>query len=191
MRVLSFGEQALSSAQSIKTLRLVVSRTGEKGNRIVLVVTSLGSMRDALTETAELAAGGSGGYLERIEAIREPVLEIIRGLFGPREQSGVITALQILLNDLEDILHGVQLIRECSPRTLDLVSSFAARISCILISRYLESEGFTVSTVDDPGILLHRNAHGAFQVDYQASCDAITGNRAGFSMESGRRQALH
>jgi aspartokinase/homoserine dehydrogenase 1 len=176
MRVLSFGEQALSSAQSIKTLRQVVSQTGEQDDRIVLVVSSLHGVQDALAGAAEQAAEGSGGYLERIEMIREPVLEIIRGLFSPREQSGVITAVQILLNDLEDILHGVQLIRECSPRTFDLVSSFAAQISCILISRYMEAEGFTACTVDNPGILLRRNAHGTFQVDHQTSYAAIAGS---------------
>jgi aspartokinase/homoserine dehydrogenase 1 len=176
MRVLSFGEQALSNAHSIKTLRQVVSRAGEKDARLVLVLSSLLGVRGALTEAAEQAAEGSGGYLERIEAIREPVLEIIRGLFSPREQSGVITAVQILLNDLEDILHGVQLIRECSPRTLDLVHSFAAQISSILISRYLDTEGFTIRAVENPGILLRRNAHGMFQVDHQASYDAIAGN---------------
>lgn len=176
MRVLSFGEQALSSVQSIKTLCRVVSRAVEKSARLVLVVSSLRGVGDALTEAAGQAAEGSGDYLERIEAIREPILEIIRGLFSPRQQSGVITAVQILLNDLEDILHGVQLIRECSPRTHDLVYSFAAQISCILISRYLEAEGFTVRAVDSPGILLRRTAHGMLQVDYQASYDTIVGN---------------
>jgi aspartokinase/homoserine dehydrogenase 1 len=176
MRVLSFGEQALSSAQSIKTLRQIVSQAGERDGPMVLVASSLRGVRDALAEAAGQAAEGSGDYLERIEAIRDPVLEIIRGLFSPREQSGVITAVQILLNDLEDILHGVQLIRECSPRTLDLVSSFAAQISCILIGRYLEVEGFTATTVDSSGILLRANAHGAFQVDHQASYDAIAVN---------------
>ncbi len=176
MRVLSFGEQALSNAQSIKTLRQVAGQAGGGKPRLIVVVPSLRGMRSSLAEAAEQAAEGSGGYLERIEAIREPVLEIIRELFTPREQSGVITAVQILLNDLEDILHGVQLVRECSPRTLDLVCSFAAQISCILISRYLDAEGLAVQTVDNPGILLRVNAHGMLQVDYQASYDAIAGN---------------
>jgi aspartokinase/homoserine dehydrogenase 1 len=101
------------------------------------------------------------------------MLEIIRELFKPRDQAGVITALQIQLNDLEDILHGAQLIRECSPRTLDLVLSFATRISCVMISRYLQMEGFEVRMEDNPGILLGVNKHGSLQVDYAASYEAI------------------
>ncbi|UCF97834.1 MAG: aspartate kinase [Spirochaetaceae bacterium] len=174
MRVLSFGEQALKDVHSIKTLHQVVRQAvSEDTVAPVLVVSSLQGMREALAEAAAQAAEGSGGYLERIEAMRERVLEIIRGLFSPRNQSGVITGLQILLNDLEDILHGVQLIRECSPRTLDLVLSFGTRISCILVSRYLDTEGFTVRIEDNPGILLRLNQHGMLQVDYQVSYDAI------------------
>ncbi|MBN2552196.1 MAG: aspartate kinase [Spirochaetales bacterium] len=173
MKVLSFGEQALKDANSIRSLHQVVIRAAEETDRLVLVTASLQGVRDALAEAAGRAAGGSGGYMERMEAIQERILEIIRSLFGPRDQSGVITAVQILLNDLEDILHGVQLIGECSPRTLDLVLSFATRISCILVSRYLSVEGIEAQTEENPGILLRVNPHGMLQVDYQASYQAI------------------
>lgn len=198
MRVLSFGEQALKDKQSIQTLLQVVneavagditagkapglSASGERGSSgptdkktaaLVLIVSSLQGVREALVEAAGQAEEGSGSYLDRIDLIRERVLEIIRGLFSPREQSGVITAVQILLNDLEDILHGVQLIRECSPRTHDLVLSFGTQISSILTSRCLEKEGFAVRTEDNPGIVLRMNQHGMLQVDFQRSYESI------------------
>jgi len=198
MRVLSFGEQALKDTQSIQTLLQVVNEavagditagkatglsasgergssgpTGKKTAALVLVVSSLQGVREALVEAAGQAEEGSGSYLDRIDSIRERVLEIIRGLFSPREQSGVITAVQILLNDLEDILHGVQLIRECSPRTHDLVLSFGTQISSILTSRCLEKEGFAVRTEDNPGIVLRMNQHGMLQVDFQRSYESI------------------
>jgi aspartokinase/homoserine dehydrogenase 1 len=140
---------------------------------LVLVASSLQGIGDALTEAARQAAEGSGGYLERIETIRERILEMIRALFSARDQSGVITQVQILLNDLEDILHGVQLIRECSPRTLDLVLSFGTRVSCILAGRYLNAGGFSVRVEDNPGILLGTSPHGVPQVDYQESYQRI------------------
>jgi aspartokinase/homoserine dehydrogenase 1 len=180
MRVLSVGEQVLDSARSIENLCRVVHRAGGKSAGPVLVVSSLRGVGASLRGAAAQAAEGSPEYPQRLEAIREPILAMIRGLFTPRDQSGVITDVQILLNDLEDILHGVQLIRECSPRTLDLVCSFAAQISCILIGRYLESEGFTVRTVENPGILLRTNIHGMLQVDYQASYKAISSTLKGW-----------
>ena len=59
MKVLSFGEQALSSAQSIKTLRQVVDQAGGKDSPMVLVISSLRGMRDALVDTARQAAGAA------------------------------------------------------------------------------------------------------------------------------------
>jgi aspartokinase/homoserine dehydrogenase 1 len=192
MRILSFGEQALVDAHSFQMLAKVVTgaavgenRTGGAGERShggaagrktaasVVVVSALYGVREVLAEVSVQAEEGSGSYLDRINNLRERVLEIIRELFSPREQSGVITAVQILLNDLEDILHGVQLIHECSPRTLDLVLSFGTQISCILASRYLDKEGFAVRIEDNPGILLRMNPHGMLQVDFQKSYESI------------------
>ncbi len=192
MRILSFGEQALKDAHSFQMLTKVVTGTtagekragstgvsllsgaaAKKTAALVVVVSALDGVRELLAEASVQAEEGSGSYLDRINDLREQVLEIIRVLFSPRDQSGVITAVQILLNDLEDILHGVQLIRECSPRTLDLVLSFGTQISCILASRYLEKEGLAVRIEDNPGILLRMNPHGMLQVDFQKSYESI------------------
>ena len=190
MTILSFGEQALKDAHSFQMLAKVVKGTavgekrsvgerplarsgGEKTAVSVVVMSALDGVREVLAEASGQAEEGAGSYLDHINILRERILEIIRELFGPREQSGVITAVQILLNDLEDILHGVQLIRECSPRTLDLVLSFGTQISCILASRYLEKQGLAVRIEDNPGILLRRNPHGMLQVDFQKSFESI------------------
>jgi len=190
MTILSFGEQALKDSHSFQMLAKVVNGTavgekrsvgerplgrsgGEKTAVSVVVISALDGVREVLAEASGQAEEGAGSYLDHINILRERILEIIRELFGPREQSGVITAVQILLNDLEDILHGVQLIRECSPRTLDLVLSFGTQISCILTSRYLEKQGLAVRIEDNPGILLRRNPHGMLQVDFQKSFESI------------------
>jgi len=194
MRILSFGEHALKDAHSFQMLTKVVTRTaagenpisgaeghlpsggtGKKIAALVVVVSALDGVREVLVEASGQAEEGSGSYLDKINDLRERVLEIIRVLFSPREQSGVITAVQILLNDLEDILHGVQLIRECSPRTLELVLSFGTQISCILASHYLEKEGLAVRIEGNPGILLRMNPHGMLQVDFQKSYESIGG----------------
>jgi aspartokinase/homoserine dehydrogenase 1 len=45
--------------------------------------------------------------------------------------------LKFLTNNLEDLLHGVYLLKELSPRTLDLVMSFGERLASLIISSYL------------------------------------------------------
>ncbi len=174
MRILSFAEKALKDADSFKALaRVAAEAGGQTAAPLIVVVSSLEGVRESLDSAARQAEEGRGSYLDQIDTTRQRLLEIIRDLFTPQEQSPVITAVQILLNDLEDILHGVQLIRECSPRTLDLVFSFGMQISCILTSRYLEREGFAVRVEDRPGILLKKNKYGSVQVDYKRSYESI------------------
>ncbi len=197
MKILSFAERALKDARSLETLAGVVAAAVDSpdasassqppgaargGPPLVLVVSALEGVREALAEAARQTGEGEGGYLERINAVRERILVIIRHLFSPREQSGVITAVQILLNDLEDILHGVQLLRECSRRTLDLVLSFGVQISRILVSRYLERRGLAAGSEERPGILLRGGWSGTERVDYQKSYESI---RAGVGKEEG------
>ncbi len=199
MKILSFAEQALKDARSLETLARVAAAAvgspdastppqppeehrGRQAPPLILVVSALEGVREALAAAARQTAQGDSGYLERINAVRERILAIIRHLFSPREQSGVITAVQILLNDLEDILHGVQLLRECSRRTLDLVLSFGVQISCILVSRYLERRGLAAGSEERPGIVLRGGQTGVARVDYQKSYESI---RAGLGKNEG------
>jgi aspartokinase/homoserine dehydrogenase 1 len=188
MKVLSVAEQALTEASSIESLARIVrerAASGSSGGRAVVAVSALAGVGQALSEAAKLAEEGSSGYQDRIAAIRERCLVLIRDLFPAREQSGVITEVQILLGDLEDILHGVQLIRECSPRSRDLLLSFGVRISCILISRALKRLGCQVEVVDQAGVVLKSNrpglgaglghglGHGLPEIDYPASYESL------------------
>lgn len=157
MKVLSIGAHALSGAAAVRTLHSLLTpaevqnRPGQAG--VVVVISELSGVRERLVSAARSAEGG-GDYQEQIDAIRTQHLSVIRELFPAPRQSAVITPLQILLGDLEDILHGVQLLRECSPRTVDLALSFGVRAACGLVARYLESRGLQVQVVEDPGIKL-------------------------------------
>ena len=177
MKVLSIGARALNGTAAVQRLHSLAVPGS------ILVVCELAGLRERLLEAAGAAESGSGDYQEQIDAIRAQHLGVIRELFPAPRQSAVITALQIILGDLEDILHGVQLLRECSPRTLDLILSFGVRSGCLLVAHYLESRGVEVRSEEDPGIRLRasgvggtgpstRSPRGAV-VDYPASLEEI------------------
>jgi aspartokinase/homoserine dehydrogenase 1 len=51
------------------------------------------------------------------------------------KQNPVFTKLRILFNELEDLLQGVLILRELTPRTRDLVLSYGERCSAFMISK--------------------------------------------------------
>lgn len=170
MKVLCIGEHALRDAASIQAIAALLPRGRGPA---VLVVPAPAGVRLLLEEAAREAEAGSAAWQERVNGLRERLLGDLRRLFPPREQAAVITAVQLQLNDLEDILHGVQLLRECSPRTLELVSSFAVRLACTLVARYLQRQGHAVHEVPQPGVVLQAGDSALPKIDYPATFAAL------------------
>ena len=166
MRVVKFGGECLADAARFQRSRDIVRET--RGETAV-VVAAVGDTTDRLIKAARLAAGGEDAYLGIVESLRDRHLAIIRALLPPREHATAVTALQLLLNELEDILHGVELVGECTPRTLDLVMSFGERISAQLFTECLGTEGVAARLVDARKLIVTDGQHGRAVVDYAES----------------------
>ena len=75
--------------------------------------------------------------------------------------------------ELEEILHGVELIRECFARTMDLVMSFGERLSCRLAVSYMCAQGMPAVLVDARDIIRTDERFGSAAVDFHASYPLI------------------
>jgi len=93
----------------------------------------------------------------------------VRSLFPPTDQAAALTPLAVMCNELEEILHGVELVRECSLRTLDLVMSFGERLSCRLAVSYMCSKGHKAVLVDAREIVRTDERFGSAAVDFPTS----------------------
>jgi aspartate kinase len=89
---------------------------------------------------AQARAAAKGAY--SLEKLRERH----RTLWA---EIGVDLALvEPLFAELNDLLRGLALVRELTPRTLDLVASYGERWSCRGIARYFEKNGLPAVAVD-------------------------------------------
>jgi len=70
-------------------------------------------------------------------------------------------------------LHGVELIRECSPRTLDLVMSFGERLSCLLVAAYIRSRGKDAVFLDARELVVTNDSFGSAAVNFERSYQRI------------------
>ena len=48
-----------------------------------------------------------------------------------------LTKLKLLMNELEALLEGVEILKELSPQTKDLILSFGERCSTLLIAKVM------------------------------------------------------
>jgi len=174
MRVISVAESALTGPQSFEALARLLGAPNAPG-QACLVLAELAGVRRHLLEAAGLAEAGQGGYAEEINRVRELHVRVIQALFPARDQSKVLTPIQILLSDLEDVLHGVQLIRECTRRTRDLVLGLGVRAACLLAAEHLRRHKVETGLWESSGVVL--SSADADRVDYEASFASIRRRR--------------
>jgi len=168
MRVEKFGGSSLADSERIKNISSIILNSSKK-EKIAVILSAMKGVTDSLIRAAQIAEEGNSEYTEDIENIREKHLKAVRSLFAPKNQTTVITHLQLMFNELEDILHGVELVRECSKRTMDLVMSFGERMSCTLVTEYLNTRGCSAKFIDARNYIKTDNRYGSAVVDFAKS----------------------
>ena len=169
MKVLKFGGTSVGTADAIRQVLKVLSTRKD----VVVVVSALGGVTNNLIKTAELAATGNKGYHDGLAEIDSRHMEIIRELIKTRNQTDLIGKVKLMLGNLEDLLHGIYLVRDLSPRSLDLVQSYGERLSAQIIATFLNQEGVKASYVDSREIVETDDSFGRAKVNF-----TITNRRA-------------
>ncbi|MEO9852692.1 MAG: bifunctional aspartate kinase/homoserine dehydrogenase I [Reichenbachiella sp.] len=141
MKVLKFGGTSVGTPDNLRVVRDILS-TGKKEKQIC-VVSAFGGITNLLHECSDLAAAGDDSYQELFTKIEDRHLDTVKELLPVKSQSGTLSKTKILLNDLEDIMKGIFLIGELSPRSLDRVLSMGETLSSTIIVDFLNSEGLT------------------------------------------------
>ncbi len=168
MIVLKFGGTSLASPQRIAAVVDIV-RTKRETSEIAVVVSAMAGVTDALGDAASLAARGRAEYRETIESLRERHREVIDELAEPSERPALKQRLARRLDELSDLLHGVSLVRECSPRILDQVSSYGERLSADVVAAALRNEGTDAEYADARQFVVTDKSFGSARVDTEAT----------------------
>lgn len=145
MKILKFGGSSISSYENIKKVMDIITNTYKTNEKLAIVFSAFSGITDRLIETSYLAASSNDNYLELLQDLEKKHLNLIKSLIGIKRQSNILARTKIWLNELEDILHGISLIKELTPRTLDFILSFGERLSTYIIcesfkDRHVEAE---------------------------------------------------
>ena len=167
MKVMKFGGSSVRDAERIRTVCRILLENSDP-SRIIAVFSAMKGVTDLLISATVLAETGDGRYREtlgEISAIHDTALAALL----PAAGSETAASISLLLSELTEILHGIMLVRECSPRSLDLVMSFGERLSCTLITGYLQSIGRPAHYFDARSFIVTDKRHGNALVDFPAT----------------------
>jgi len=134
--VMKFGGSSVANREQIdKVLAIVQSR---RDRRPVVVSSAHKGITDGLINAARSAAAGN----EPDHAVIERQAEIAASMGCPVE------LLEPMFAELRDLLRGIYLVRELSPRSLDYISSFGERMSVRVIADYFDRQGLEARAYD-------------------------------------------
>ncbi len=145
MIVMKFGGTSVGSSEAIQQVVEIVRKYRERD--LLVVLSAMSKVTDALREMAVEACGGTEPSAS-LSALRKRHDETIRALSEGEERNRALEVCDGLIDELSGILHGITLLRELSPRSVDLVSSFGERLSVVVVSAAIRSAGLSSIPVD-------------------------------------------
>ncbi|TVR63628.1 MAG: bifunctional aspartate kinase/homoserine dehydrogenase I [Gemmatimonadales bacterium] len=179
LTILKFGGSSLADPERLRRVAALVTGRAESGP-VVVVVSALGGVTNALTEAARVAAAGGPEWRERLGTLVQRHRETLDALLtdpgvgaAARLQVGATQVRErmdtLLDEELHDLLHGIFLVREASPRSMDAVLSVGERLSTELLSVALTLKGTAAAPVDARELLVSDDAFGNARVLEEAS----------------------
>lgn len=148
MNVLKFGGTSVGSVESIKQVIRIIDTYRQNGDQIAVVLSAMSGVTNQLIEIGRMATLGSMDYMELARRIEDRHFTVIKTLIPVKEQSKVFATIRGVINELEDLLRGVSLIRELSARTMDLIMSFGERLSSLVVAECIRARGIPAQFCD-------------------------------------------
>jgi bifunctional aspartokinase / homoserine dehydrogenase 1 len=168
MKVLKFGGSSVGKSERIRSVIEIIKPDLKEG-RIAVVFSAFGGVTDSLITMSALALAGNSEYKTHLKTLETRHLDTVRDLIGIQKQSGVIAQVKFMINELEDVLHGVFLVKERTLRTLDYIMSFGERLSAFIIAEAIKDQGMAAEFLDARLVVRTDNHFGNARIDFQTT----------------------
>ena len=136
MKILKFGGSSLATTDRIRDVAKIVLEEARRGP-VIVVVSAFQGVTNQLLECARLAAKGD----RQTEAAWKKIVHrhrfAVDDLLGKRRSARLRSQVDKLVGELEEVLHGIQLLGHGPPRALDLVASFGERLCALIVAAHI------------------------------------------------------
>ena len=168
MKVLKFGGTSVGSVESIRKLLQIIEREDQGSGNPVIVLSAMSGVTNLLSAMADKASQG-GTFHHELKELEERHFDVIKELLAVSRQNPVFTQLRILFNEIEDLLQGISMLRELTPRTRDLVLSYGERCSTFMISKIAGQEKDNTIFVNAAELIKTDSSFGQAKVNIELS----------------------
>jgi len=166
-RVLKFGGTSVGTPVRIKSVIEIIKKAYADSPHIAVTVSAFGGITDRLIALGKIASRGKDDYQNELAEVIE-CHKISANTLIPQER--LLEALKTLdqtLSELRKVLEGVSLIKELSPKTLDLLMSFGERLSAFIIVEAILPDISQARFLDARDLIKTDRTFGKARVDFK------------------------
>ena len=165
--VAKFGGTSVGTPERVR--RVVELSVATEGHRRVVVSSAFGGVTDRLLAAVDAAVGRTGQHRAILDEVRRRHLDALAEVAAPEEQDELARAQNGLFDEIGDLLNGVSLLRECSPRFRDAIVSAGERASVPLVAAAFRSAGHDARAFDATALVRTDDTFGEAAVDFETT----------------------
>ena len=174
--VMKFGGTSVEDAAAmLRTARIVAGRRA-KGLGPVVVVSAMSKVTDQLLACAAAASSGRGdreAALDITSRLRSRHLQTAAELTTGERLAALTQDITRAFDSLDELVCGIAILRELTPRTADLIVSYGERLSSVIVTAAFAAQGLPGTHVDARDIILPDDHFGKATPNEAAIAQAL------------------
>ena len=132
---MKFGGSSVGTPESISNVKAIVELAGRS---VVVVVSALGGVTDALIAVSRAAAAGGDAWRSDMQALASRHLDMVERVVPAGRREALKADVTAHLRELESILYGVSLIQDLTPKTADAIVAYGERLSSLICAALID-----------------------------------------------------
>ncbi len=154
--VMKFGGTSVGGVEALTSAVDIVMQYKEEWERLVVVVSAMSGVTNALTEGARTAEGGNN---ERYKAIHAELIErhadVIETLIKDEAKRQELKAqVAALLEEFATLCHSVHVLGEATPRAMDTITSLGERINARVVAALIRERSAQSEAVEATELII-------------------------------------
>ncbi len=173
MIVMKFGGTSVESAAAIQRVASIVKARADR--HPVVVVSAMGKTTNKLLAIANDAVNGNRkAALELLCELHHDHLREAKAVLASAQLEAIIDAH---FKELEELVKGLAVLGELTPRSIDAISSYGERLSSVIVAAAFDASGLPAAQVDARDYIVtdrrHTQAAPLFEETYKRLASAI------------------
>ncbi len=166
--VYKFGGSSVATPERMRHVMHLIREMPPHTRRVV-VISALGGVTDMLLQMIDEALQRSERYVSLLNEVHRRHEAMVKALVPEEEREVLQLELDRRFHALRELLDGVFLLRECTPRSRDAIISMGERLSVPILAAALRGEGLPARALDASTFIRTDDQFGQARVDFETT----------------------